>query len=670
MSLFYMTVRNINKGKQSALASASYRSGESLYSERDNETKSYGKREIEPDSFILAPNHAPEWVYDREKLWNEVEKVERNWNARLAREVLVALPVELNNEEQKDLLSEFVKSNFSDCGMVADVSIHRDRIENPHAHIMLTVRPFNEDGSWGNKKKKEYIKENGEFVFDDNGKKKYKTISLTDWNDKETLLKWRENFALKINEWYAKKGIDEKVSHESYEKQGIDKLPKQRLSLTEYRIEQREKENAVKQGEEYKPKTFYGQLNEKIKKNNKLIEDINKESERKELRKQKIISLSDYRRTFDEEKLNKLNDIRKNANLSQKDWKDLKTVAGRLDGFVDYRKASNNLTKLNNWKKQLDKNSRLLEAEKSVLSKAAAVYKTEPKKVMLYGFIPSKFNETIQGKVTEFKAKLDKHNATMKVFHELHNSSNRVLEIQRDFVNEEFAFLYPKQNSEIKESTPEIMKLKERYVELFRNEGMVRNAIPELSDKSLQDREISRIRSLISDWKEVKHSLVIAERTKEKRKGEYREAYQKFDANSVYKTSINYAEAKEQLVEKEELKNTLHFKMSKEIHAIYPSTKESFIKEIPGELQSKLLEMKVNGESTGRLHRDLEILKGRENEWSSEFNEGNSSSQNAGDLLNSLIQSAQQQDGSKDDLEAKRQKQKRKLYNQLGEQEL
>ncbi|MGE2624380.1 MobA/MobL family protein, partial [Escherichia coli] len=89
MSLFYFNVRNINKSSQSAVASASYRSGEKLYSERDMEFKSYRGREVKPDSFILAPKHAPKWANNREELWNEVEKVERNWNSRLSRELLV-----------------------------------------------------------------------------------------------------------------------------------------------------------------------------------------------------------------------------------------------------------------------------------------------------------------------------------------------------------------------------------------------------------------------------------------------------------------------------------------------------------------------------------------------------------------------------------------------------
>ncbi|EMF45521.1 Nickase TraA [Planococcus halocryophilus Or1] len=152
MSYFRLQANIISKKTQSAVASASYRSGEELYSERDDEIKSYPQREVAPISFILKPDHAPEWTLEREKLWNEVEKIEKAWNAQLAREVLIALPKELPDDAQQELVQSFVQNEFVDEGMVADVAIHRDKEHNPHAHIMLTVRPFNEDGAWGQKK--------------------------------------------------------------------------------------------------------------------------------------------------------------------------------------------------------------------------------------------------------------------------------------------------------------------------------------------------------------------------------------------------------------------------------------------------------------------------------------------------------------------------------------
>src|SRR5699024_4760643 len=116
---------------QSAVAMASYRSGEKLYSLKDGETKSYRKRFVEP-----------EWTLERERLWNEVEEFENRDNARLSRNILIALPNDMTHEQQRKVTEEYIKNNFVDAGMVADTSIHRDDENNPHAHIMLTVREF------------------------------------------------------------------------------------------------------------------------------------------------------------------------------------------------------------------------------------------------------------------------------------------------------------------------------------------------------------------------------------------------------------------------------------------------------------------------------------------------------------------------------------------------
>ncbi|MDQ7861032.1 MobA/MobL family protein [Peribacillus frigoritolerans] len=99
------------KKQQNTIAAAAYRSGERLVDERTNESKFY-KRQVEPITHILAPSHAPKWVYDRQQLWNEVEKVERQWNAQLAREMNVALPKELSHEEQEQLAIEFCNEVF------------------------------------------------------------------------------------------------------------------------------------------------------------------------------------------------------------------------------------------------------------------------------------------------------------------------------------------------------------------------------------------------------------------------------------------------------------------------------------------------------------------------------------------------------------------------------
>lgn len=109
------------------------------------------------------PEYAQQEWQDREKLWNAVEEVETAKDSRLAREFVVALPIELSREEQVELLQEFIQEQFVSDGMCADAAIHDTDGHNPHAHILLTVRPLDERGKWQYKTEKEYLcMKNGE----------------------------------------------------------------------------------------------------------------------------------------------------------------------------------------------------------------------------------------------------------------------------------------------------------------------------------------------------------------------------------------------------------------------------------------------------------------------------------------------------------------------------
>jgi len=226
MAIYHLSVNTISRGKgQSAIASAAYRSGERLHSERYGKDNFYS-REVQPETFILKPEHAPEWTLDREKLWNGVEEVEKHSRAQLAREINIALPVELTREEQRQLTEEYVQENFVDEGMVADVSIHRDDLNNPHFHVMLTMRPFTENGEWGKKQKKVYVlDEDGNKIKTENGNIKSETIKMTDWDSKERLNVWRKSWADMTNDYLERKGLSERITEKSYAEQGIDQEP-------------------------------------------------------------------------------------------------------------------------------------------------------------------------------------------------------------------------------------------------------------------------------------------------------------------------------------------------------------------------------------------------------------------------------------------------------------
>ena len=128
-----------------------------MYNDYDGIQHDYTRKQGLVWQRVLLPSYAPlEWN-DREQLWNAVEAEEKTKDSRLAREIIVALPVELNHEQQIELTSTYVRQAFVLDGMCADISIHDTDGHNPHAHILLTMRPLNLDGTWQYKTEKEYL---------------------------------------------------------------------------------------------------------------------------------------------------------------------------------------------------------------------------------------------------------------------------------------------------------------------------------------------------------------------------------------------------------------------------------------------------------------------------------------------------------------------------------
>lgn len=158
MNYFHLEAKVISRGAgRSVVAAAAYASCSKLYNDYDGLTHDYIKKRGCLYSEIFLPEYAPlEWQ-DRQKLWEAVETVEKTKDSRLARELIVALPMELSLEDWKDMLSKFVWEQATELGMCADVSIHDTDGHNPHAHILLTVRPLNEQGKWQAKTQKEYL---------------------------------------------------------------------------------------------------------------------------------------------------------------------------------------------------------------------------------------------------------------------------------------------------------------------------------------------------------------------------------------------------------------------------------------------------------------------------------------------------------------------------------
>lgn len=250
MAIYHCSVKVISRNTgRSAVGAAAYRSGEKITNERDGEIHDYRKKGGVVHSEILTPENAPEIFKDRSTLWNEVEKSETRSNSRTAREVEVALPNEFTREQQIEILREYVQKNFVDNGMVADISIHDKGDGNPHAHVLLTTREVSPDGF---------------------GKK------VREWDNRENVMKWRENWAATCNKEFERQKMPERIDHRSYAEQGIVKEPMVHLGKTANNLEKRGIQ------------TDRGNINREVGKENMVFENDLKEFEKmvEELKRQ------------------------------------------------------------------------------------------------------------------------------------------------------------------------------------------------------------------------------------------------------------------------------------------------------------------------------------------------------------------------------------------------
>jgi hypothetical protein len=203
VAIYYMNVQIIGRSAgRTSTGAAAYRAGERIVDERTGQAFDYTRRTGEIETEIMAPQGAPEWVQDRSRLWNEVEKAERRGDAQVAREIVVAFPDQLRAEQQWELVRAYVREEFVSKGMVADVAIHRNP-NNPHAHIMLTMREVGPEG-FSAKKNRE-------------------------WNRSEALERWRASWAEHANLELDRAGREERIDHRRLAEQGVERLPQVHL---------------------------------------------------------------------------------------------------------------------------------------------------------------------------------------------------------------------------------------------------------------------------------------------------------------------------------------------------------------------------------------------------------------------------------------------------------
>ncbi len=261
-----MSAKVVSRGAgRSAVAASAYLSCSRIYNDYDGVQHDYTRKQgLIFQEVLLPPMASPEWK-DREQLWNAVERAEKTKDSRLAREFVVALPIELPRKAQISFLRDFIQNNFVDMGMCADFAIHDTDGHNPHAHILLTVRPLETDGTWQYKTQKEYLCiRNGEekgftasefkdaqtegwekqYPYKVGKKKVYMTPSAAQehgyiradkhpkstrfgrqnpvseqWNSEAQLGEWRKAWADAVNQTLEAHQIDARVDHRSFTEQ-------------------------------------------------------------------------------------------------------------------------------------------------------------------------------------------------------------------------------------------------------------------------------------------------------------------------------------------------------------------------------------------------------------------------------------------------------------------
>ncbi len=228
MAIYHLSVKIGGRAKgQSAIAASAYRSGEKLKDYETGLTSDYNRKQrVVCCGIALCKNALAEYA-NRETLWNAVHKIEKSKDARLWREIEVALPRELNQDEQIAIVREFV-NYLTEKGMCADWAIHDSGDGNPHAHIMLTTRSILPNGKWAGKSRKVYdLDENGDRIFqkiDKSGRKQYKCHKedYNDWNARERIEEWRAVWAQCCNSRLPEQN---RIDHRSYERQGKEQIP-------------------------------------------------------------------------------------------------------------------------------------------------------------------------------------------------------------------------------------------------------------------------------------------------------------------------------------------------------------------------------------------------------------------------------------------------------------
>nr|WP_172691389.1 Ti-type conjugative transfer relaxase TraA [Agrobacterium vitis]ASK49646.1 Ti-type conjugative transfer relaxase TraA [Agrobacterium vitis] len=250
MAIAHFSASIVSRGDgRSVVLSAAYRHCAKMEYEREASTIDYTRKQGLLHEEFMLPADAPKWakalIADRsvsgavEAFWNKVEAFEKRSDAQLARDLTIALPLELTPEQNIALVRDFVEKHILGKGMVADWVYH-DNPGNPHIHLMTTLRPLTEDGFGA--KKVAVIGEDGQLVRTKSGKILYELWagSTDDFNA------LRDGWFERLNHHLALGGIDLRIDGRSYKKQAIELEPTIHLGVGAKAIARKAEQQGVR----------------------------------------------------------------------------------------------------------------------------------------------------------------------------------------------------------------------------------------------------------------------------------------------------------------------------------------------------------------------------------------------------------------------------------------
>ncbi|MBN6363542.1 MobA/MobL family protein [Providencia huaxiensis] len=312
MALMHMQFKILKRSEgKSAVYLTAYNNRLRARDERTGELYNYTKKDDLYYSEVMLPDNAPERFSDPVTLWQNVEKVESRKDSQLCRYFIVALQKELTIEQNKKLLKNYIKKNFTSKGMIADIAIHNDK-NNPHAHIMLTMREVNENG-FGNKKR--------------------------EWNNPALVDIWRKKWSYEVNKTFRDLNIKKAITNLSTLRQKEELIKMAKTQIEKGEIEKAEKtiygveilEN--KKVKKRIPRTVFMKLKNKVNnKKHKQKEEIKKEDNKKFNNIKNVFNklFSNFNKKRKEEK-----EIQNLEKLKSDKIKNIETMNNRINSISD-----------------------------------------------------------------------------------------------------------------------------------------------------------------------------------------------------------------------------------------------------------------------------------------------------------------------------------------------